>query len=228
MTTALTVLQLDTCFPRVPGDVACAQSYCAKVEIIRIPQAQVSNIVTSDPSCVDIAPFADALAQARGEVIATSCGFLAYWQQHLEALTDRPFIASALNALNRLNTPADRTAILTFDADTLMAGHRALITGRAAHVVGLRPDMHLREVIKQDARALDETLAAREIAHLVAQSVPEWCNTLVLECTNLPPYKKAIADQFGGQIIDILTEIEHCRPGTVAPAFLSLTPDAAL
>ena len=104
MTTALTVLQLDTCFTRVPGDVACAQSYCAKVEIIRIPQAQVSNIVTSDPSCVDIAPFADALAQARGEVIATSCGFLAYWQQHLEALTDRPFIASALNALNRLNT----------------------------------------------------------------------------------------------------------------------------
>lgn len=216
MRPSLTVLQLDTCFPRVPGDVASAESYVGAVEIIRIPAASVGRIVTGDPGGVDIAPFEEAMRAARGDVIATSCGFLAHWQGHLAALTDRPVIASALIALPH---QAGSTAVLTFDADKLVAGHQADLS-RADHVIGLDPDMHLRRVISEDLQDLDQVVAARDVAALVAKHVPATTDTLLLECTNLPPYKPAIREVFGGVIVDILTEIERVRPGTVKPRFL--------
>ncbi|WP_420011899.1 hypothetical protein [Tateyamaria sp.] len=216
MRPAVTVLQLDTHFPRVPGDVASTDSYAAQVEIVRIPAASVGQIVTGNPGAVDIAPFEAALRSARGDVITTSCGFLAHWQTHLAALTDRPVIASALTALPDLDGPV---TVLTFDADKLVAGHGAVLA-HADEVIGLRPDMHLRRVIEGDLDALDQAVAGREVAALVAHSVPRDTATLLLECTNLPPYKPAIRDVFAGRIVDILTQIERARPGTVKPAFL--------
>jgi len=216
MRPSVSILQLDTAFPRVPGDVACVESYVGPVDIIRIPAASVGRVVTDDPGGVDIAPFEAALRAAQGEVIATSCGFLAYWQTHLQAMTDRPVIASSLIALARQDAP---TAVLTFDAQKLQAGH-ANDLQHADAVIGLHTDMHLRQVISGDLRDLDQAVAGREVADLVVTHVPSQTRTLLLECTNLPPYKPAIRRVFQGTIIDILTEIERARPGTVKPQFL--------
>lgn len=220
MRPALTVLQLDTHFPRVPGDVACPASYVDTVEIIRIPAASVGRIVTEDPGQIDIEPFADALRTARGDIIATSCGFLAHWQSHLQAASARPVVASALLALPHLRTTARTTSVLTFDADKLLAGHDGALKGRADQVIGLPSDMHLRQVIERDAMTLDQHRAQVEIVALVKDQVPSYCETLLLECTNLPPYKAAIRDVFKGQIVDILSEIERRRPRTVRSEFL--------
>ena len=45
--TRVSVLQLDTRFCRVPGDVGCAKSYINDPEIIRVPRTSVANIVTN-------------------------------------------------------------------------------------------------------------------------------------------------------------------------------------
>ena len=89
---ALSVLMLDTAFPRIAGDVACPDSYREAVELIRVP-ARVADVVRADPEALDVAPWEDALARARGDVVTTSCGFLAPWQAHLAALADRPVLA---------------------------------------------------------------------------------------------------------------------------------------
>lgn len=220
MKPALTVLQLDTHFPRVPGDVASADTYMAEVEIIRIPAASVGRIVTENPGSVDIEPFAKAVRAAQGDVIATSCGFLAYWQAHLQALSERPVVASALVALPRLTHAGRPITVVTFDDRKLTAGHGDALKVSADHVIGLRPDMHLRQAIEQDAPRLDQQRAQSEIKALIKDHVTPDCKTLLLECTNLPPYKAAMRDVFKGQIVDILTEIETRRPGTVRPTFL--------
>lgn len=220
MTPALTVLQLDTRFPRVPGDVACPDTYLNDVEILRIPAASVGRIVTGDPATVYIGPFEVAVGMARGNVIATSCGFLAHWQRHLQALTNKPFVASALTALTRLKTDDEPVSVLTFDGPKLEEGHSDVLAGQTQQVIGLRPEMHLRQVIEQDVTDLDQQLAAAEIGALVKDRLDPDCKTLLLECTNLPPYKTTIGGVFKGQIVDILTEIERLRPGTVQPAFL--------
>lgn len=216
---AVTVLQLDTGFPRVPGDVGCVASYRDPVQIIRVPRATVGRIVTDQPASVDITPFEDALTQATGDIVVTSCGFLAPWQAHLQGLVDRPFIASSLTALPGLTAQSVPGAVMvvTFDARSLTPAH----LGAACDVVGLTDDMHLTQVIRQDLHDLDTRRAGSELVDLVTARRTQAHQHLLLECTNLPPYKAALAAATGLPITDILTLIEAARPGTIAPEFLT-------
>jgi len=220
MTPALSVLQLDTRFPRIPGDVASPGTYAAPVEFLRIPAASVGEIVTGHPEKIDIRPFEDAVGRARGNVIATSCGFLAHWQDHLQSLTETPVVASALIALRTLEAAPQNTMTLTFDAQKLSKGHRGILGNYREGVIGLAPNSHLRDVIENDADHLNAELVQQEICDLLTHHLSPNTETLILECTNLPPYKPAMRRVFDGRIIDILTEIEARRRGTVRPEFL--------
>ncbi len=222
MRPAVTVLQLDTQFPRIPGDVACADTYLDAIEVIRIGGASVQNIVTSAPATIDIEPFEQAVERAKGDIVVTSCGFLSYWQDHLQTRIDRPFLSSALTALPRLESAFEPEAlmILTFDADALNVAHLGRHIGYQNSLFGLGPQLHLRRVISNDETHLDENQASKELMELVAQERMPMHRHILLECTNLPPYKSAMRDRFGLGVSDILTEMERVRPGTVAPMFL--------
>lgn len=219
MRPGVTLLQIDTHFPRIAGDVGSVDSYDCDIEVIRIKGTSVTGIVTDRPQDIDITPFVDALRIARGDVVVTSCGFLSYWQTHLAALIDRPFISSSLNALDRLSDP-ETTAILTYDATRLGTVHLGANARFAPSIIGLEADSHLRAVIGGNAHALDASIAARETVATVRARTTDTLRTLVLECTNLPPYKGALKDAFDVEIIDILTEIEAVRPRSINPAFL--------
>ncbi|MDG1167863.1 MAG: hypothetical protein P8N14_01595 [Sulfitobacter sp.] len=221
MTPRVTVLQLDTDFPRIAGDVGAPQSYARPPQIIRIAGASVGQIVTDRPQDIDIEPFKEALKQAEGDIIVTSCGFLSYWQDHLAALTGRPFIASALTALDSLaarHTP-DALMILTFNADALGAAHLRGHTGYASSILGLAPQMHLRKVITRNLEVLDSPLAGEQIATLVSTHQTTAHRHILLECTNLPPYRAAIQAVTGLPVTDILTCIEATCPGAIAKQF---------
>ena len=43
------ILQLDTKFPRIPGDVACPQTFIRDVRIVEIKKAYVNNVVRGTP-----------------------------------------------------------------------------------------------------------------------------------------------------------------------------------
>ena len=220
MAPSVTVLQLDTDFPRIAGDVGCADTYAGDMETLRIDGATVGEIVSEDPSMIQIAPFETALAKAKGDVVVTSCGFLSYWQTHLQQQTAKPFISSALTALPELceiYAPQDILTI-TFDATRLNHHH----FGRfQTDVVGLHPDMHLRQVISQNLATLDVALASQEIVALVSQNRAPRHKHILLECTNLPPYKHVLAASAGLPITDVLSCIEEAQAGTIHPQFLS-------
>lgn len=221
MRPAVSVLQLDTRFPRIPGDVGCPATYRDDVEIITVPQATVDRIVSARPDKIDIAPFQNAIRLARGDIVVTSCGFLSYWQQHLSAAIDRPFISSALTALDRLQPDHEpgEIMILTFDAGSLTQAHLGRHAAFISGVVGLPRGSHLRQVISADLPDLDVDKARREIVTLAVGQRSPAHGHILLECTNLPPYKSAVQRATGLPITDILTEIERLRPGSVMPAF---------
>ncbi len=220
MTPAVTVLQLDTEFPRVPGDVGSPDTYLGNIEILRIPNATVGQIVSANPAAIPIAPFEVALAQATGDIIVTSCGFLSYWQTHLAAQTDKPFVSSALTALPTLceTYAAQDIMTVTFDAASLNEAH---FGPYQTDVIGLPGDMHLVDVISQNLRILDDARAGQEIADFIAARRKPTHKHILLECTNLPPYKRTIAARTGLPITDILTCIEALRPKTIEPEFLN-------
>ncbi|MEM7438920.1 MAG: hypothetical protein AAF393_04920 [Pseudomonadota bacterium] len=211
---ALSVLQLDTRFPRVPGDVACAQTFVEPPEIIEVPRATVARVVTDDPKAVDLTAFRDAARKAKGRVVTTSCGFLAPFQEVLQRDCRGLFVASALGALRRLESEhgQGRVLVVTFDAQKLGDAFLPAKTPR----VGLSPDMHLRKVIEGDLPDLDTTCAQSELVDLLLRAVLQHDpSAILLECTNLPPYKTALRTVFGGPFHDILTEIERVTPGSV-------------
>lgn len=219
----VSVLQLQTGFPRIPGDVACPETYYGELEVIPIPNATVRNIVTQSPDQIDIKPFEDALKKATGDIIVTSCGFLAYWQNHLANRTNKPFISSALVALKGLSlkfTPRE-VLILTFDKESLVHAHFGDYTAYHAGTIGLRADMHLRRVISEDKRNLDVVKATYELTTILAGAKLSEHRHILLECTNLPPYKPAIRRMTSLEVSDILTCVEAVQPGSVRPEFLT-------
>lgn len=223
MQPALSILQLDTTFPRIPGDVACKETYTQPVEILRIRAASVAGIVRADPAHIDITPFGEALKRAEAELVVTSCGFLSFWQDHLVGLADKRFISSALTQLPALASEhsPDALMILTFDAAKLGSSHLRGHPEYLKSCVGLRTSDHLRGVIAHDQQDLDLVRAEAELLGLVKESLLSHHRAILLECTNLPPYAPAIRRATGLPVFDILTAVEAMRPGLVAPEFLS-------
>jgi hypothetical protein len=220
----VSVLQLDTRFCRVPGDVGCAESYLHDPEIIRIPCASVANIVTDQPGQIDLDPFLNAIERATGDVVVTSCGFLSPFQDQLQSITPKPIIASVLNRLSDLDVikGADRSSVLTFDATRLVEAHFPNpYRANDFRVVGLRPNNPLRQRIEEDVPdCFDASDVVNAVVADFALAVMPTTETVILECTNLPPYKPQMRHDSNVRIIDILSAIECIAPNTIAPQYL--------
>ncbi len=221
---SLTVLQLDTTFPRIPGDVASPETYLKPIAVVPIPKARVVDIVTSTPDQANIAGFETAVQQITTGIGVTSCGFMGYWQDRLNAQCSQPFLSSSLIDLPvwAQHQSSQNMAIVTFDAATLHAPHYAdLLNGFDGTIIGLKPDMHLRKVITGDLAELDQSRACDELIDLLRPYLADGViDALVLECTNLPPYKDAIKKHFDVKVYDILTSIASRDANLVNPRFL--------
>ena len=76
-------------------------------------------------------------------------------------------------------------------------------------------------MIADDLPELDSARAEAEIIDLVAGLMAQRpVRALLLECTNLPPYKAALKKRFDVEIFDILTQIHLMNPDIVESAFL--------
>jgi hypothetical protein len=220
----VSVLQLDTRFCRVPGDVGCVDSYVNDPEIIRVPRASVADVVSDQPNQIDLDPFLKAIEQASGDIIVTSCGFLSPFQDQLQSVTHKPVIASVLNMLSDLKVTkgAERSSVLTFNADRLVDAHFPNhFRAGDFHIVGLRPVNPLRQRIEGDIPDRFDPFDMQDaVMHDFAAAMTPTTAIVVLECTNLPPYKPQMRRNSDVRIVDILSAIEHIAPKTIAPQYL--------
>ena len=99
----------------------------------------------------------------------------------------------------------------------------------AALIVGyLKAGAEITRKLLGDAPDLDLAAAARDVMEAglrLRQRVPDLAAVL-LECTNMPPYRAALAAALGLPVFDILTVLEEHAPGLVAwvPARHSSVP----
>ena len=220
----VSLFQLETRFPRIPGDIGSPETWRAGLDIHVVPELSVARVINSDPGATDMTAVEAAMDRARGDILTTSCGFLCYWQDRLAARTARPFVSSALLALPDLRGrfADDELAILTFNADVLTSpAFASSLGGFAGPVAGLDEESHLRQVIANDLPALDRQRAEDEIVRLVdGLCAAGGVRALLLECTNLPPYKQALKARFDIEIFDILTLIDGMKADIVDSAHL--------
>ena len=119
---------LDTAFPRVPGDVGCAATFAFPVRIrrrrgrdARRGRARGRRRAAGSRRSSRPAGRSSTTAASR---IATTCGFLARWQDALAAALPVPVLTSALlqvPLVARTLAPGRRVGIVTYSAADLDA-----------------------------------------------------------------------------------------------------------
>ncbi|WMD21103.1 aspartate/glutamate racemase family protein [Achromobacter seleniivolatilans] len=207
----LGVLMLDTRFPRPPGDVGNPDTYARAgipVRFVTVQGASPRKIVQeADPSFLQ--PFVDAavaLAAEGASMISTSCGFLAKYQSVLQAAVPVPVVTSSLLQCRTL----ERVGIVTFDAQSLSRGILDSVGVPADAVVeGLTPGCEMHARILENSTVMDLAQVEDNVVDAAKRLTARapGLRHIVLECTNMPPYREAVTRATGLPVHDIETLI---------------------
>jgi hypothetical protein len=205
----LGILMLDTRFPRIVGDIGNAASFEFPVIFRRMEGIGPADAVSAHPDRPRVLAALEANARAlaaEGAIgLSTSCGFLALYQDDLAALSPVPVATSALLLIKELT--GRRVGVITASARNLTAAHFAAVGAPTdTPLVGLPEDSSFARTFIGNSTTLDREQVEREVvaagrALLVRN--PQ-VDTIVLECTNLPPYKPALEKALGVPAHDVL------------------------
>lgn len=187
------------------------------VRLLTIEGASPERIVKeADPSLLQ--PFIDGALRLAGEgaaMLTTSCGFLAAYQQALARAVHVPVVTSSLLQCREFARPG----ILTFDAASMS---RAILDAadvpRHTPVQGVQPGCEFHRRILNNETRLDLAQAERDVVDAARRLVAlhPTVEDIVLECTNMPPYRDAIVRATGRCVHDIETLLVARWAGSVA------------
>ncbi|WP_052364848.1 aspartate/glutamate racemase family protein [Halotalea alkalilenta] len=211
-TTPIGVIMLATRFPRPPGDIGHPDTLGGRGLYARVEAARVSNVVVDGPIDAEVveamAQAGNALVERGAKLLTTSCGFACAIHDRLQARLPVPLVSSALNLLPTL---AKRFAddapigILTFDGRVLNRRHFGRFWSPRAVIQGIEEGRELHRVISGDLDRLDPRTAEADVleAGEALLTRAPGCVAILLECTNLPPYRSALERSLGLPVFDL-------------------------
>lgn len=209
----LGILMLDTRFARPAGDVGNRNTWPFPVCLERVSGALADKVVR-EPGMPRLGAFMAASQRLinQGAIgISSSCGFLVRYQQALaDALPVPVAISSLLQVpwVERTLPRGRRVGVITFDAASL--GEAELQQAGAlpdTPCEGLPPRGALHDLVLRDRQPIDRQAIARELlacGRALCRRHPEVA-AIVLECTNLPPYRDALARALGMPVFDTVS-----------------------
>lgn len=205
----LGILMLDTRFPRPPGDIGNPETFAT----LGIParRAIVGNAspkrAVHDQDRALLAPFlraGRALVDDGAAMITTSCGFLVAFQRELALALPVPVISSSLLGCAAVPAPG----VLTIDSAALGPALLAAAgVPPGTPIEGVAPGCEFQRRILGDEAQMDLDAARADVvaaARALVAAHPA-VRTIVLECTNMPPYREAVRAATGRVVVDIVT-----------------------
>jgi Asp/Glu/hydantoin racemase len=219
------MVMTESRFPRIPGDNGNATTWPFPVLYRVVPGADPARVVRSPAGAALFQPFAEAaqeLERAGVEVVTTGCGFLVLYQRRIQERLRVPFLSSSLLQVPwvaELLPPGREVGVLTIERASLTPDHLSAAGIGSRHrvrVVGL-DDMgaSLVDTLLGDRLELDVERARAEVvgaARTLVERHPA-IGAIVLECTNLPPYRTAIREATGLPVYDLTTLIGWAAAG---------------
>ncbi len=212
------IIMLDTVFPRIPGDVGNPNTFSFPVKYKVVKGADPKRVVIdADPHLLQ--PFIQAarsLESAGVKAISTSCGFLAMFHQELVNAVDIPVFSSSLlqvRFVGELIKNTQKVGILTARSQSLTIKHFAGvgIESYPRVIGGMDRAEEFSAVFIDGKKDIDIDKCREEIvtvAKKMVDSDPD-IGAIVLECTNMPPYARAIQDTVGLPVFDVVTMINY-------------------
>lgn len=207
------VLSLESYFPKPPGHIKNPSSlpFTACYEIlhgITVPD------LLNNPSTDILAPIlaaAQRLEQQGVKAITGSCGFLALFQTEIAQAVSVPvFVSSLLQVPMAYQMTQAPVGVLTASASALTDKHISAVCAEAVPLVieGLEETEEFAAVILRNER---NEMNLSKIEEEVLQAglnlinrAPE-IKSIVLECTDLPPYAARLQRALNRPIFDLTT-----------------------
>ena len=201
----LGVLMLDTQFPRPEGDIGHPSAFGVPTQRCLIAGAWPDKIVESAAGLrkgrvvTPILQLVRRMAQDGAKAITTSCGFLVLLQKDMQAQVKIPVITSSLLQLPGLLAQHDKVGVLTISSSKLGLEHlraAGVPKARVADVVvqGVDAGSEFAAAILGNRAAMNMEQAASDVlaAAVALKRREPGLQCVVLECTNMPPYRAAI------------------------------------
>ncbi|WP_347710848.1 hypothetical protein [Bradyrhizobium sp. CB1650] len=219
--------------PFIPGSVGNASTWSVPVRYKTMPGLNFSRILGPDVGDVAeiVARAAAELADEGAQLITSNCGFMIRYQEAVRRAVDVPVLLSSLLLgpfLERLLPRGKALGIITAKASSLSPD--------LLELAGLRTNSE-RIVVSglEDAPAFttawlscngDLDMAAVEsetvdAAVTLLQTRPD-IGTLLLECSELPPYSAAVQRATGLPVFDFTSMVEFFVRGLIRRPFTGI------
>ena len=207
------VLMLDTQFPRWKGDIGCPDGWPVELRYQKVKGMFPKEIVRSSETLQqhDVLPLfvkaAEDLMTQGVSGITTSCGFLVLLQNELQSRLPVPVITSSLLLLPQLLAENAAVGVLTMDEHALGDAH--FLAAGVLHkdlprlrIQGVSREEEFASAIMENRLHMNFDTAQRSVvsAAVSLQKKSPELRHVVLECTNMPPYAKAIEAATGWQL----------------------------
>jgi hypothetical protein len=219
------ILMLETRFPRIPGDIGHAATWPFPV-LYRVVRGATGERVTTAGANDHSTDLLDAFLAAGAELvqdgadgITTSCGFLSIYQRELAVHCRVPVASSALMQIpfvERLLPPEKRVGVLTFSAALLGPDHLAAAGAPPdTPVVGTERGREFWRAMAHDEVTLDIAAARQDILVAGEELVTEHpeVGAVVLECTNMVPFARALRQRLQMPVYDIYSFVTWFHAG---------------
>lgn len=217
----LGILMLDARFPRIPGDMGNARTWPFPVLYRVVRGADPDTVVRRGAQGLLDAFLAAGreLVELGADGLTTNCGFLSLYQRELAAHVSVPVATSSLmqaRAIAATLPPGRTVGILTIDAKSLTPAHLAAAdVPEGTPVFGTQDGREFTRAILGNEPVLDVAAAERDIldagAALVAAR-PD-VGAILLECTNMSPYSRALRAHVGRPVFDIVSFMRWFHAG---------------
>ena len=221
------ILMLETRFPRIPGDMGNAETWPFPVLYKVVPGASPRRVVCerSEGLLDEFLAAAEELVRLGADGITTTCGFLSLYQREIAAHVGVPVATSSLMQIpfiERVLPPGKRVGVLTVSAANLTEEHlRAAGADPGTPVVGTDDGSEFTRVMINDEERLDVAAAERDILaagdRLVASH--DGIGAVLLECTNMVPYARALSQRLRLPVFSIYTFVTWFHSGLIPREF---------
>lgn len=211
------ILMLDTVFHRPKGDIGNPSTFPFPVHYQLVKEATISRIVHSSVDTTLIEPFIEAgraLEREGAKAIATSCGFLAIFQKEIQQQLHVPFISSSLLQIPFIHvTSGGPIGVITASKANLTSKHLEGVSASEQSLVirGMDDMPSFSGAIIDEKIPLNQAEIFNEIKQVTTTLIKDFPNlrAVVLECTNMPPYREAIRQVTDIPLFDMNTLLQY-------------------
>lgn len=224
---AIGILVLDLWYPLLPGNVANASTFKYPVTYKVMHGTTIPMIHAADPKLLDhIIEGGNELIRQGARAIVGACGYFANYQEAAAKALDVPvYMSSMLQVpMIQMGLKSDQTVGIICAKESALSDKTLRSCGIVDHsrikVIGAQDIPDFRGVLdctgEFDSHQLELDLA--DLAEGFVQKNPD-IGAILLECSDMPPYARAIQERVKRPVFDFITLIDWIQSGMVRKGF---------